>query len=306
MGFPLAHVALQAALCLAVPYVSLDVWRVEFESPGDRHPDTPKPITEPVAKGVYHLFAAFLATPSNPQRWRTVDPRVRTVIVHYILFDLNRILKSGGIALVSDTLVATMFGSGRFGSQARAFLLAFYVLGLLVAAIPRFQLLYLTASTLLLGSAGGRTLTSTGAVPAHADAARFPGTGVRLSSSAPSGAGQNPVLAAAAARARATAAAASAKDEPAGPNYFGFGELRMNEETATVRRELEKKAPDTGLDAMLGMGLKVGVNGNGTGLSKFYGKGQVLGSSSGSGSPAVQPRQEENKKEVRGSYEKLD
>ncbi|TPX55522.1 hypothetical protein CcCBS67573_g09457 [Chytriomyces confervae] len=306
MGILLAYLTVQSLLLLIIPAASFNVWRVEFESPSDRHVDTPT-ITPQTASVLFTLLRSLVPAASNPQ-WKAADPRIRSLIVSYMFIDTIWIFQSSLLALLTDTTLSLLTNwPQKQRTSFRLYLVCLYVLATLVSLTPRLRSLYLIAST-KMGSGHGRTLGNT----AH-DGHLFPGYGVRLSSSSglsTAAATTNPVLAAAAARARR----ATSNNNTDGPNLFGMNELKMDQENAALKKELDSKIPNTGLDAMLGFGLKMGAKGDGTGIEKFYGKGHALGGKSSDVVAKSDATEDARKivaeawrgKEVRQSYEKID
>ncbi|KAI8825442.1 hypothetical protein BJ741DRAFT_671566 [Chytriomyces cf. hyalinus JEL632] len=306
MGILLAYLAVQSLLLLIIPAASFNVWRVEFESPSDRHADTPT-IAPQTASVLFTILRSLVPAPSNPQ-WKAADPRVRSLIVSYMFKDTIWIFQSSLLALLTDTALSLLTNLPlKQRTSFRLYLVCLYVLAALVSLTPRLRSLYLIAST-KMGSGHGRTLGNT----AH-DGHLFPGYGVRLSSSSglSTAATTNPVLAAAAARARR---ATSNNNSTDGPNLFGMNELKTDQENAALKKELDSKIPNTGWDAMLGFGLKMGAKGDGTGIEKFYGKGHALGGGKSSDVAKIDATEDARKivaeawrgKEVRQSYEKID
>ncbi|KAJ3231184.1 hypothetical protein HDU81_003952 [Chytriomyces hyalinus] len=305
MGILLAYLSAQSLLLLVIPAASFNVWRVEFESPGDRHADTPASAPQ-TASVLFTLLRSLVPAPSTPQ-WKTVDLRVRSLIVSYMFLDTVWIFQSSLLALFADTALSLLTHLPlKQRTLFRLYLVCLYVLVTVVSMTPRLRSLYLIAST-KMGSGQGRTLGNTAR-----DGHLFPGYGVRLSSSS-SGTSTptNPVLAAAAARARHATLNNNNTD---GPNLFGMNELKTDQENAALKKQLDSKVPNTGLDAMLGFGLKMGAKGDGTGIEKFYGKGQALGSKTDAAGKSDTAAEDARKivaeawrgKDVRQSYEKLD
>ncbi|ORY42180.1 hypothetical protein BCR33DRAFT_767095 [Rhizoclosmatium globosum] len=175
-------------------------------------------------------------------------------------------------------------------TQWRLYLLAAYLLCHLIGLTGHLQTLYKVWSESTAGTAG-RTLASSNSYSYTPTSTQSP--------------------AASAARSRLL-------NQTPGPNIFGMTELKTTQENEALKRELEKKAPNTGLDAMLGFGLKHGASGVVGGVERFYGTGQKLGGgdSPGLGGSGLLNRNTGSngssanslgqRKELRGSYEKID
>ncbi|KAJ3008403.1 UNVERIFIED_CONTAM: hypothetical protein HDU68_003120 [Siphonaria sp. JEL0065] len=276
----LVYIVVAIILLLVVPLATFPLWRNELNPSrvNDRrhHSNSSVVATAQVSKALYQL--GLFAQPILP-KYSAVHPMLRQAAARFVAYDVPWIFKWVVATAVVDVGLSLLpVDTDRLRmrvTQARFYVLFAYILGHVIGLTGHLQTIYKVWSNSATGE-GGRTLDSS-------------------SSSSTSFSSVN----ASAARSRLL----NNRNTP-GPNLFGMSELKTNEQNESLRRELEKKAPHTGLDAMLGMGLKHGASGVVGGIEKFYGTGNKLGGGSSSGS--LGSNGTNGKRDVRGSYERID
>ncbi|KAI9353763.1 hypothetical protein BDR26DRAFT_849186, partial [Obelidium mucronatum] len=278
--FGIVYILNAAILLLVIPLATFPLWRNDLNPARltDRRHNSSVVATAKISHLLYS-FCSFAQLP--PTSYGAVHPELRHTAASYIAYDVPWIFRWFGATMLLEVGLSILPfepAQKQRALHARLYVLIIYLVCHVIGLTGHLQVIYKLWSH-KAGGSGGRTLGSTSSSSS--------------SSVGNSGSGYSSI--------HSTARSRLVNRAP-GPNLFGMGELRTNEENEAVRRELEKKAPNTGLDAMLGMGLKHGASGVVGGVDKFYGKGNTLGgstSSSGSSSSSFG-------RPVRGSYEKID
>ncbi|KAJ3097248.1 hypothetical protein HK100_005400 [Physocladia obscura] len=268
MGTSLAYLLTLFVLVFAIPVVTFPLWKAlaDPETRGDPRRAgvvAPYRVTAflfSASRFLWHFLDAKTSTITLPG----FDPRLCKSAAEYAAADVPRILRYGAILFIADLAFSmTHVFNSKYSVQLRLYFLAAFILGTIISLTPHLRIIYLVLST--GRSAGGRTLNS----------------------SSPSSASDNqPYF-------RPTAKSRLLNSTP-GPNIVGMSELQTNAENSALKNELDRQTPNTGLDALLGMGLKHGASGKIGAIDKFYGTGRKLGSA------------EKNKSGFLSSNDKLD
>ncbi|KAJ3202907.1 hypothetical protein HDU82_006974 [Entophlyctis luteolus] len=247
----LAYAFVAVALLFLLPLATFTLWK-DLLGPTARafrrgHND----VARYKLPGVIFRSCSFLSPlpgTAGRKQHQEPDPRLCSAAAEFVTTDAPWIFRLLVVSLAVDVACQALpkFNLLRFdlSVRIRLYLLAACCIRIFIGLTERMRAVYIVLST--GRSAGGRVLGS-----------------------ATTSYSKEIVREAAKSRLIPTRTAS-------GGNVFGMAELRTEEENRAIKRELDRKKPDGGIDALLGLGLKHGAGGVAGRVDKFQGRGRRL------------------------------
>ncbi|KAJ3200088.1 hypothetical protein HDU82_009195, partial [Entophlyctis luteolus] len=242
----LAYIAVAATLLFLLPLVSFALWRDLLDPAARASRRRPTIVTPFHLSAVIFRVCRFLSPPQGAGRKQRQepDPRLCSAAAEFVANDAPWIFRLLLLSLAADTACHLLLHD--ISVQFRLYILAACCIGIFMGLTERLRAVYIVFST--GRSAGGRVLGSATSTRSEAKEIVREAAKSRL------------------VRPR----------QESGDNIFGMAELRTEEQNRAMKRKLERKTPEGGLDALLGLGLKHGAGGVAGRVDKFQGRGRRL------------------------------